>query len=76
MKHPLGNAGDIRDMGGFHPEWERPPGGGDCRVLSYSCLENPMDRGGWWATVYTVAKSWTRLKQLSMHAHKHFKISF
>ena len=32
-----------------------------------SCLENTMDRGAWWATVYGVAKSQTRLKQLSMH---------
>ena len=31
------------------------------------CLENPMDRGAWWATVQGVAKSWTQLKQLSMH---------
>ena len=36
--------------------------------LQYSCLENPMDRGAWWATVHRVTKSQTRLKQLSMHA--------
>ena len=35
--------------------------------LQYSCLENPMDRGAWWATVHGVAKSWTWLKRLSMH---------
>ena len=34
--------------------------------LQYSCLENPMDRGAWWATVHGVTKSRTRLKQLSM----------
>ena len=33
----------------------------------YSCLENPMDRGAWWATVHRVSKSQTQLKQLSMH---------
>ena len=33
-------------------------------ILSYSCLENPMDREAWWATVHRVTKSWTRLKQL------------
>ena len=33
--------------------------------LQYSCLENPTDRGAWWAIVHRVAKSWTRLKQLS-----------
>ena len=36
--------------------------------LQYSCLENPMDRGGWWAIVHGVTESWTQLKQLSMHA--------
>ena len=34
----------------------------------YSCLENPVDRGAWWAPVHRVAQSWTRLKQLSTHA--------
>ena len=34
----------------------------------YSCLDNPMDRGAWWARVHGVAKSWTRLKRLGMHA--------
>ena len=33
--------------------------------LQYSCLEEPMDRGGWQTTVHSVAESWTRLKQLS-----------
>ena len=33
--------------------------------LQYSCLENPMDVGAWWAAVYGVAQSWTRLKLLS-----------
>ena len=37
--------------------------------LQYSCLDNPMDRGAWWATVHRVTQSWARLKQLSMHAH-------
>ena len=36
--------------------------------LQYSCLENPMDRGAWQATVHRVPKSWTRQKQLSTHA--------
>ena len=35
----------------------------------YSCLENPMDRGAWWAAVHGVAKSWTLLKQLTHHTH-------
>ena len=39
----------------------RSPGGGHGNPLQYSCLENPMDRGAWWATVHGVAKSQTRL---------------
>ena len=38
---------------------------GNGTPLQYSCLENPMDGGAWWAAVHGVAKSWTRLKQLS-----------
>ena len=37
-------------------------------------LENPMDRGAWWATVHRVAKSWTGLKRLCMHTCTHRKI--
>ena len=40
-------------------------GEGNGNPLQYSCLENPRDRGAWWAFVYGVARSWTRLKQLS-----------
>ena len=40
-------------------------GEGNGTPLQYSCLENPRDGGAWWAAVYGVAKSWTRLKQLS-----------
>ena len=43
-------------------------GGGNGNPLQYSCLENPMDRGAWRATVRGVAKSWTEMTQLSMHA--------
>ena len=52
------NAGDIRDMGSV-PGLRRSPGGGHGNPLQYSCLENPMDRGAWQATVHGVAKSWT-----------------
>ena len=58
-------AGDA----GLIPGWERSPGGGHGNPLQYSCMENPMNRGVWWATVHRVAKSWTWLKQLSMHTH-------
>ena len=43
-------------------------GEGNGNPLQYSCLENPMDRGAWWAVVHGVAQSRTRLKWLSMHA--------
>ena len=51
-------AGDVRDVGSV-PGWERSPGGEHGNPLQYSCLENPMDRGAWWAIVHTVAKSGT-----------------
>ena len=52
---------------GLIPGLGRSPGGGHGSPLQYSCLVNPMDRGAWWATVHRVAKSWTWLKQLSIH---------
>ena len=54
----------------FDPGSGRSPGGGHGNPLQYSCLENPMDRGAWWATVHRVAQSQTELKQLSRHASK------
>ena len=48
----------------------RPPGGGNGNPLQYSCLENPMDRGAWWAVVHSVAKSQTQLKWLNMQARR------
>ena len=50
------NAGDVRDAG-LSPRSGRSPGGGHGNPLQYFCLENPMDRGAWWATVHGVAKS-------------------
>ena len=43
-------------------------GEGNVNPLQYSCLENPVDGGAWWAAVHGAAQSWTRLKRLSMHA--------
>ena len=43
-------------------------GEGNGNPLQYSCLENSMVRGAWWAAVHGVAQSWTQLKPLSMHA--------
>ena len=52
------NAGNIRDMGSI-PDSGRSPGEGHGNPLQYSCLENPTDRGAWWATARWVAKSRT-----------------
>ena len=70
VKNPPANAGDIRDMGSF-PGSGRSPEGGHGSPLQYSCLENPMDRGAWWAIVHRVKKSRTQLKQLSTHPYIH-----
>ena len=57
------NAGDPVSI----PGSEDPPGEENGNPLQYSCLESSMDRGDWRATVHRVTKSWTQLKQLSMH---------
>ena len=46
----------------FDPWVLKIPGGGNGNPFQYSCLENSMDRGAWWATVRGVSKSWTPLK--------------
>ena len=66
VKNPPANAGDTRDSD-LIAGWGRSPGGGNGNPLQYSCLENPMDRGAWWAKVHGITKSWTRLKWLSIH---------
>ena len=66
VKNLPANAGDLRDVG-LIPGSGRSPEGGRGNPLQYSCLENSMDRGAWWATVHGVSKSQTPLKQLSTH---------
>ena len=61
------SAGDV----GSIPGSGRSPGRGTGHLLQYSCLENPMDRGAWQATVHVVTKSWTRLRD--QHLHFSFK---
>ena len=46
-------------------------GEGNDNPLQYSCLEGPMDRGAWWATVHGVTKSWTRLSDFTFTFHFH-----
>ena len=55
VKNLPANARDARDSG-LISGLERSPGGGHGKPLQYSCLENPMDREAWWATVHGVAK--------------------
>ena len=64
VKNPSANAGDVRDAGSI-PRLGRSPGEGNGNPLQYSRVENPMDRGAWWATVHGFTKSWIQLKCLS-----------
>ena len=61
VKSSACNVGDL----GSIPGSGRSPGEGNGNPLQYSCLENPMDREAWWATVQGVAKSRTRLSDLT-----------
>ena len=67
VKNLPGSAGNRRDTGSI-PGSGRSPGVGNGTPLQFSCLENPMDRGAWWAMVHEVAKSQARLKQFSTQA--------
>ena len=58
VENPAANAGDIKDMGSI-PGLGRSPGRGHGNPLQYSRLENPMDKGAWWATVHRVVHSQT-----------------
>ena len=75
VKNLPANARGIRDMGSI-PGWGRSPGEAHGNPSQYSCLENPMNRGAWWTTVYIVWNSHTWLKGLSMQAQIKFSILF
>ena len=62
VKNLSTNIGDSRDTGSI-PGLRRSPIGGPGNPLQYSCLENPMDRGAWWAIVHGVEKNQTQWKQ-------------
>ena len=69
-KESICNAGDQ----GSIPGLGRSPGEGNGNILSYSCLENPMDRGAWWDAVPGVSKSQTQLEWLKQtHTHNPLK---
>ena len=56
VKNPPAKAGDLRETHSI-PELGRSPGRGNGNLLQNSCLDNPMDRGAWWAAVRRAAKS-------------------
>ena len=58
------SAWNVGDLGSI-PGWGRFPGEGNGNPLQYSCLENPMDGGAWWATVHRVARSQKRLSDFT-----------
>ena len=58
VKNLPANAGDVRGVGSISGSG-RSPGGGHGNPLQYSCLENLMDRGAWWAILHKVSKSCT-----------------
>ena len=57
VKNLPANVEDVRDVGSI-PGSRRSPGRGHSNPLQYSCLENLLDRGAWWATVHGVANRW------------------
>ena len=70
VKIPPTHAGGTGDSGSI-PGSGRSPGEGNGNPLQYSCLENSMDRGAWWAAVHGVAMSQTRLRDFPFTFHFH-----
>ena len=64
VKYLPANAGDVRDTGSI-PGSGRSPGVENRNPLQYSCLNNSIGRGVWWATVHRVAKNW----DMTEHTH-------
>ena len=72
VKNLPANAGDIRDAG-LIPRVGGSPGEGNGNSLQDSCLENPMDRGPWWATVHKVTKELDTTEHT--HVYEHFSLA-
>ena len=70
VKNLPANATDIRDAD-LIPGLGRCPGRGHGNPFQYSCPENPMDRGAWWATVHGFTKEELDMTKASEHAHTH-----
>ena len=66
VRKPPANAGEAKDAGP-NPESGRSAAGGNGNPLQHSCLENPMDRGAWWATLHGGHKESGMSEQLSTH---------
>ena len=71
VKNLPAKAGEVRDAGSI-PGLGRSPGEGNGNPLQYSCLENPMDRGAWRATVHRGRKK-SDTTQVTQHAGRHVK---
>ena len=70
VKKPPASTRNIKDKGSI-PGSGRSPGEGHGNPLQYSCLENPKDRGAWWATVNGVPKSWRDWRDLACTHARH-----
>ena len=66
VKNLTANVGDIKDVGSL-PRSGRSSGRKHGNLIQYSCLDNPMDRGAWWAMAHRVTKSRPQLKPFSVH---------
>ena len=73
VKNSRAKEREARDVGSI-PGSGTSPEGGHGNPLQYSCLENPINRGAWQATVHRVTKSQTQLKQLGMHTCTHMYV--
>ena len=71
VKNPPANAGDIIRDADLSPGLGKSSGGRHGNPQQYSCLENPMDGGAWWAPVHGVSKSQTRLSDFTFTFHFH-----
>ena len=65
------SAYNVGDPGSI-PGSGRSPGEGNGNPLQYSCLENPMDGGAWWAAVHGVTKSWTQLSDFTSQTKEEY----
>ena len=67
LKNPPANSGEVTDLGSIRG-WGRSPKEGNGNPLQYSCPENPMDTGAWWAKVHGGQKELDTTEQLSTYA--------